>query len=960
MKQINKFFILFLIIILLSQNVLAQTTSIPWDEVRALYGDTVAQNARRMVEEQGISPLLIRELDKWTGAIHFEYKLPSNIPTGNVNIWVYDPTTNTVTWSGPGPAPYSPEEALQKIQQYNSSGPQNPFTPQPSGTTQQISLLANNQTNLTVYVGDTINYTWSAPSGSGYTYSSTYTADAPDNCPGGIMQQGETKPWVANTQQGSTSAVVQQCQAGRTYTITYMVKNSAGTTIHQTSITIRVSTGRRPSTAGSPQLRLTPNPLDVSFYRGPTTIPGVTDNQMRSRATTQIQNTLDTNSFIDLLSDVTRKINTILDNAQNLNQQDRSAVIRDLQAVLQALQELVTNLTTRVSRTPNQNINPSNPPFSNIEYREVVLPNINKEELIKLAQEKTYEEMINLFGNDIEKIFVDKIKPEDIPSNFKKDSFFAYFLGLNKNPQEGEISGRFVFHQGEWLIAPTGNISNQLQNFGNNVVGLWVEDEFFDLKTEDTVSTRVRVWYSKDTQNFDQDSNVSISIDDNRIAKVEVDKIGGTITITGLNPGQTTVNVHPALINDSSKDKKIKIRVFDKNVKINSFVLSDDIINLYANTSQKISGLVYLSDGSISPAFKVFSDKPDLVGVDIDSNGVITISASMSLDTYNLSYQSAGDYSSPTYQSYTATLIIRPLFAGDDKSFDKIVTVNVEPPPDYLLPFPVSEPKLPLYIFELSSNRKISELSPAQIDELNTYFSNNVGVMPSYFLPDSWMAWQLNLGEEIPTSYNGLPLQAILFGYQYQDGKYVNVFSVPNFNAVGLKIKDSAGVVDHIISVYDTISKTSSYAIGAEFLINRVGTKLGLSALQSISYKAFQYTSRFSAAIAPVGLVITGVELVNWLNNHRRTQHYKEDDTKIANDMMAKIKLVVDTYNNNRAPDAEQERKYHDAMVLTVNNIFYASAPYFKLQRSLDSQKAYLDSFIKMMDETLNRRLASF
>jgi len=125
MKHISKFFILFLVFILWSQNTSAQTSTIPWDEVKALYGDTVAENARRMVEE-GVAPSLIRELDKWTGQVHFEYKLPSNIPTGNVNIWVYDPTTNTVTWSGPGPAPYSPEEALRKIQQYNTQSSQNP------------------------------------------------------------------------------------------------------------------------------------------------------------------------------------------------------------------------------------------------------------------------------------------------------------------------------------------------------------------------------------------------------------------------------------------------------------------------------------------------------------------------------------------------------------------------------------------------------------------------------------------------------------------------------------------------------------------------------------------------------------------------------------------------------------------------------------------------------------------
>jgi uncharacterized membrane protein YgcG len=49
----------------------------------AKYGQTSADNARAMVES-GVSPLLIRELDQWTGAVHYEYGLPA--PTGNVNV----------------------------------------------------------------------------------------------------------------------------------------------------------------------------------------------------------------------------------------------------------------------------------------------------------------------------------------------------------------------------------------------------------------------------------------------------------------------------------------------------------------------------------------------------------------------------------------------------------------------------------------------------------------------------------------------------------------------------------------------------------------------------------------------------------------------------------------------------------------------------------------------------------
>ena len=351
MKNTFKFFILFLGFILCSQNVLAQTINIPWDEVRALYGDRVAENARRMVE-QGTSPLLIRELDKWTGQIHFEYKLPGG-STGNVNIWVYDPQTGQVSWSGPGPAPYSPEEALAKIQRdlqgYNVTDPGDASNPSLQNTTQQISFLANNQKNLTVYPGDIINYTWVGPTGEGYTYSSYYTIDGQDNCGWGI-QPGETKPWIANTQQGNSSAQVQQCQAGRTYTITYAAKDSSGRTI-QTSVVVRVLSGQRPQTtstippSSTQQGRQIPqnqnNPFDPTYFSGRTTIAGVTDTNRTVNA-------------VNSLSSIIDEINSILNRVNNLNIEGHDAVIKALQSILNALKDLITAISKNIQTQTNQ------------------------------------------------------------------------------------------------------------------------------------------------------------------------------------------------------------------------------------------------------------------------------------------------------------------------------------------------------------------------------------------------------------------------------------------------------------------------------------------------------------------------------------------------------------------------------------------------------------------------------
>lgn len=57
---------------------MAINLTIPWDEVTAKYGSVTSNNAQAMIAS-GVSPTLIRELDQWTGAVHFEYSLPSGI-----------------------------------------------------------------------------------------------------------------------------------------------------------------------------------------------------------------------------------------------------------------------------------------------------------------------------------------------------------------------------------------------------------------------------------------------------------------------------------------------------------------------------------------------------------------------------------------------------------------------------------------------------------------------------------------------------------------------------------------------------------------------------------------------------------------------------------------------------------------------------------------------------------------
>jgi hypothetical protein len=598
-------------------------------------------------------------------------------------------------------------------------------------------------------------------------------------------------------------------------------------------------------------------------------------------------------------------------------------------------------------------VSPVNQTFSTI---------LDKEAMIELARTKTHEEMVSIFGPGIEQFFGDNVTAGDIPASFGGSSYFAWALSLGGKGQEGNRAGNFVFHSGDWYkseeTSPSAGVSGpttpEISNYeGIEVTGMWIEQDYFNLRAGDQTSTRVRVWYSNDNQNFEQDSNVSVLVSNNQVATAEVNKQDGVIIIRGTGGGQTTITVHPvAKRSDKSKDKSVKVRVASEDIKITSLTVTSNNVTVTANNSIKVSAAVHLSDGSTNPGVEIFSSEPNLVGADVDINGVITISAS------SLPEGETAD------QSFQAVLTVHPMLAGSDRSFDKIITVTVLPSEENRLPVPAAEPELPFYIFDLSSNRQLSELTPEQIEELNAYFSDNLGVMPSSFAPGSWMAFQMNLGEGTPTSDNGLPLQAIILGYQYQGGRYVSAFKVPTSNAVGVKIENSPDTVKAVTDAYDKVSNIYGYVSGghrvAVFFLNNYAQTVALKIGANAAYKSFFYGLNIASKVMlPVGIIVTGVELVNWYNNHRRTQHYKEDDTQVANEMMAKIREVTDVYNSNRAPDVEQERKYHDAAVLIVNNIFYSSAPYFKLQRSLDSQRSYLDGYIRSMDQTLAQRISS-
>jgi hypothetical protein len=123
-----------------------------------------------------------------------------------------------------------------------------------------LDLKANGTTNLSVYPGNMIKYTWYVDGKdvnfSQYELLSWYTADKPDSCPGGITKANEPKPWIitpTSYSSGENVSKVEECQAGVNYTITLAYRNrSNGSVVAQTSINVSVGSKNNASGAYNP------------------------------------------------------------------------------------------------------------------------------------------------------------------------------------------------------------------------------------------------------------------------------------------------------------------------------------------------------------------------------------------------------------------------------------------------------------------------------------------------------------------------------------------------------------------------------------------------------------------------------------------------------------------------------------------------------------------------------------
>lgn len=102
-----------------------------------------------------------------------------------------------------------------------------------SATGAYASLTANGSYgSITVNAGDTIKYVWSGSNAD--TATSAFTS-AGDSCGWGTM------PWVASTVNGQKSDLVQSCQRGGIYVITFQVKNSQTGATARSTLLVKVN-----------------------------------------------------------------------------------------------------------------------------------------------------------------------------------------------------------------------------------------------------------------------------------------------------------------------------------------------------------------------------------------------------------------------------------------------------------------------------------------------------------------------------------------------------------------------------------------------------------------------------------------------------------------------------------------------------------------------------------------------
>jgi len=397
---------------------------------------------------------------------------------------------------------------------------------------------------------------------------------------------------------------------------------------------------------------------------------------------------------------------------------------------------------------------------------------------------------------------------------------------------------------------------------------------------------------------------------------------------------------------------------------VSSLTVCQDKVAVQSGESVDLSAFITMADGTINTDFSItpFSFDEDVVQVGQGQNGKIEIRIKHLPSSLN---EFGEDPLGQTTQIITAT--IHPNAAGTDKSLDQNIYIEIIPN-DYLgiVPPVSANCVIPLFTKQLSSGFTLDQLSPDELEMLTNYYTSNPLALPPTFIPGSFISDMIGLGDFIPNSTNGLPVKAAAMGYVFENGRYRQAFVLPEDTNLILNPNDP--LTDPLV---DQIADYTIKGIDYTGKGIATGVMIKLIACGADCFDVYYPTFIFEAVHAQLAFLTNPVTMaigitagiisgVNELDKKRKLAHYKQDDSQIADDMMSNIRLIMDTYNSNRAPTAEEEKGAHDLSVLMVGLLFNSYVEYFKLPNSVESQKVYVEQFIQTMDQTLNQRLTDF
>ncbi|MBI5220397.1 MAG: peptidoglycan-binding protein [Candidatus Liptonbacteria bacterium] len=475
---------------------------------------------------------------------------------------------------------------------------------------------------------------------------------------------------------------------------------------------------------------------------------------------------------------------------------------------------------------------------------------------------------------------------------------------------------------------------------------------------------------------------------------------------------------------DTSKDKRLTVRVVNTSATVARVEVSQTSVTLSANQTATLSATVRWSDNSTSPGVTIVSSDPNVASGSADAFGQITISAGDPFTDPNVTGElmsavltvhpsAAGtdtsrdarvavtvnrssegsDYnqlpepeSPPEVPAYIAGLFgdrtSASLSAAEQEEVAGYYLANAGIFPASFIPGSLMAEAMDLGGETPDSTNGLAVKSIVRGYEYRDGRYWHLFQVPGVSAVGSRLsnpsnAMTIGLGiaggaataAAVAAQFVGMGTAAIASGATFTPvvgGIFIPDIAIGAVRALALSIGWSG--ITPVVGGH-VLSASAAAAAG----ITNIGVSAaGISQVSVTAHTANLFHFNFSLVKlkalflhpSPTVIVTAAIAGAVMLFSHilavRKRNHQKVDDTIITNDIMPKIRTIVDTYNSNRAPYQEEEQDNHDRAVMVARALFDATAAYFKLKQSADSQRGYVDGFIRTMDQTLTERLAGF